>query len=290
VLVLKLSDEDKSDFSQVDKGLGDYNGEMTIIKKTSVGNGLSDLQYQQFSRDGFLKIKAFATDEFTQHIVDVVEASLNPATGPLEYEAEVHYPGSPVNRNATGGNTPRRLLNAYTRDAVFREWVSEPRVVDIMKQLIGADKVLLTQNHHNCIMTKLPQFSSKTEWHQDFRYWSFDRPELVNIWLALGDEVVENGGMKFIPGSHKMNFDRGQLDADLFLRQDIAENKELLKTAVELEMKAGDVLFFHCQTFHAAGANTMSTPKYSPVFSYHAADNFPIKGTRSDRLESIDVE
>ena len=290
MLILNQADVAKTDFSQEDKGLDGYNGKMMTMKKTPNNKALTDLQYRQFLRDGFVKIEAFATDEFTRRVVDVVDASMNPAIGPLEYEAEVHYPGAPLNRTVSGGNTPRRLLNAYTRDVIFREWVTNPKIVEIMKQLIGADEVLLTQNHHNCIMTKLPKFSSQTEWHQDFRYWSFDRPELVNIWLALGDEVAENGGMKFIPGSHKMNFDRGQLDADLFLRQDIAENQELLKTAVELEMKAGDVLFFHCQTFHAAGANTTNMPKYSPVFSYHAADNFPIKGTRSDRLESVVVE
>ncbi|PCI69595.1 MAG: phytanoyl-CoA dioxygenase [Piscirickettsiaceae bacterium] len=241
-------------------------------------------------RDGYVKLAGFASSEMCKRMVTIVENSIEPALGPLEYEAEVHYPGAPCNRGAKGGDTPRRLLHAYARDDVFRHWACAPSVVKVVKQLMGADNVLLTQNHHNCIMTKLPVFSSQTDWHQDIRYWSFDRPQLVNVWLALGDEYKENGGMKMIPGSHTMEFERGRLDANLFLRQDLPENQNLLETAVDVELEAGDVLFFHCRTFHAAGANNTDKPKYSLVFSYHAADNLPIPETRSARLDSVSID
>jgi phytanoyl-CoA hydroxylase len=259
-------------------------------KSITAENTLNDIQYQQFMRDGFVKVSGLVSRELCKRMVDVVEASIEPALGPLEYEAEVHYPGAPSNRRCDGGDTPRRLLHAYARDDVFRDWACTPTVVKRVKQLIGVSDVLLTQNHHNCIMTKLPVFSSQTDWHQDIRYWSFDSPELVNVWLALGNENVENGGMKLIPGSHTMEFERGRLDANLFLRQDLPENKALLQTAVDVELEAGDVLFFHCRTFHAAGANKTDRAKYSLVFSYHAADNLPIPDTRSARLDSVSVE
>ena len=93
--------------------------------------------------------------------------------------------------------------------------------------------------------------------------------------------------MKFIPGSHKLELDRGRFDADLFLRNDLPENEALLNSAVDAQLKAGDVLFFHCRTFHLAGANKTKQPKYSVVYSYHAADNLPIPGTRSARRDSV---
>ena len=263
---------------------------MVKTKSMFLGNTLSDIQCHQFMRDGYVKLAGLASNELCKRMIAVVERSIEPALGPLEYESEVHYPGAPSNRDAIGGDTPRRLLHAYARDEVFRNWACAPTVVKIIKQLLGADEVLLTQNHHNCMMTKLPVFSSQTDWHQDIRYWSFDRPELVNVWLALGHEYVENGGMKMIPGSHTMEFERGRLDANLFLREDLPENQALLETAVNVELEAGDVLIFHCRTFHAAGANTTDRPKYSLVFSYHAADNLPIPETRSARLDSVSIE
>jgi phytanoyl-CoA hydroxylase len=260
---------------------------MSNLHKITPYEGLSELQFQQFLRDGYLIVRNLAPADLTQRMIDVVEASLKPALGPLEYEADLHYPGAPADMSSPGGSTPRRLLNAYTRDAVFREWASSDIVVSTVSQLIGTEHLCLTQNHHNCIMTKMPKYSSKTAWHQDIRYWNFDRPELVNVWLALGDEYARNGGMKFIPGSHKLEYDRSRFDDELFLRQDLPENKALMDTAVEAELKAGDVIFFHGRTFHLAGANETDKPKYSLVFSYHAADNKPVPGTRSARLESV---
>lgn len=251
------------------------------------GTGLSELQYQQFLRDGYLIVRNLAPADLTKRMLDVVETYLKPALGPLEYEAELHYPGAPADMSSPGGSTPRRLLNAYSRDTVFREWASSDIVVTAVRQLMDTEQLCLTQNHHNCIMTKMPKYSSKTAWHQDIRYWNFDRQDLINVWLALGDEYACNGGMKFIPGSHKLEYDHGRFDAELFLRQDLPENKALIDTAVEAELKAGDVIFFHGRTFHLAGANETDKPKYSLVFSYHAADNRPVPGTRSARLESV---
>jgi phytanoyl-CoA hydroxylase len=260
---------------------------MSELQKLVKNEGLSELQKQKFRRDGYLIVRNMATVDLRQRMIEAVETSLRPALGPLEYEADLSYPGAPENKSAAGGFTPRRLLNAYARDAVFREWANDAAVVSVVKQLLGTEQLMLTQNHHNCIMTKMPEYSSQTGWHQDIRYWSFDRPQLVNVWLALGDEYTEKGGMKFIPGSHKLELDRGRFDADLFLRHDLAENKILIDSAVDAELKAGDVLFFHCRTFHVAGANQTNEPKYSLVFSYHAADNKPIPGTRSARLDSV---
>ncbi len=255
-----------------------------------ISGPLSELQLKQFTRDGYLIVRGLATEALRQRMISVVEASLNPALGPLEYEADVHYPGAPMSRSAPGGMTPRRLLNAYARDEVFRQWALKPEIVQSVKQLVPTEKLMLTQNHHNCIMTKMPGYSSRTDWHQDIRYWSFDRPELINVWLALGNEYPEKGGMQFIPGSHKLELDRGRFDADLFFRQDLPENKKLIESAVNTDLQAGDVLFFHCRTFHGAGPNISQEPKYSLVFSYHAHDNHPIPGTRSALLDSVAVD
>ncbi len=52
-------------------------------------------------------------------------------------------------------------------------------------------------------------------------------------------------------------------------------------------LEQGDVLFFHCRTFHAAGANRTQATKFSLVTTYHTADNPPLSGTRSASLPSI---
>jgi phytanoyl-CoA hydroxylase len=155
-----------------------------------------------------------------------------------------------------------------------------------LRQLLGP-QIALAQAHHNCVMTKDPRYSSLTSWHRDIRYWSYERPELVSVWLALGEERPDNGCLLLLPGTHVMAFDAGRLDAAQFLRTDVAANAELLRTQVCAELDPGDVLFFHCRLFHAAGSNRSARTKFSAVFTYHAIDNHPLPGTRSASMPDV---
>jgi len=250
---------------------------------------LSDIEAEQFARDGYLIRRKLIEPDNVAALIERIDASLNPALAPVEFEADVHYPGAPASRWAEGGQTPRRLQHAYGREALFRECATNPNIVDTLQVLMDSNDLLLSQNHHNCVMTKHPGFSSLTSWHQDIRYWRFDRPELVSSWIALGPENVDNGCLLVIPGSHKLNIDPGRFDAALFLRTDLEENEAMLATAVAVELAAGDVLFFHSRTLHAAGQNSSDTVKRSIVFTYHTSDNEPIPQTRSAVFEDIPV-
>lgn len=242
-----------------------------------------------FERDGYAVHRGLMSAERVGALVEVIDGSLNPALAPVEYEADVHYPGAPESLNAPGGRTPRRLLNAFGRDALFRAAARDPAIVATLQALMGCRSLLVSQNHHNCVMTKHPGFSSITSWHQDVRYWRFDRRELISVWIALGPETVDNGCLLVIPGSHTREFEPGQFDAALFFREDYEANASLLASATPVELEAGDVLFFHSRTLHAAGRNVSDVVKRSLVFTYRCADNAPIPETRSAVYEDIPV-
>lgn len=242
-----------------------------------------------FNEHGYAIVRGLARAERCAAMKAVAEQHLAYAVQPVEYEADVHYPGAPASYDAPGGHTIRRLLQAYARDPVFAQWATNAGIVTRLHQLLGAH-VMLSQAHHNCIMTKQPRFSSETLWHRDLRYWAFEKPALISVWLALGKETVENGCLLVLPGTHTMTFNTEQLDDKQFLRTDAAANQPLLRTQVPVELEAGDVLFFHCQLFHAAGNNRTRGIKYSPVFTYHTADNHPLAGTRSNSLPDIPLD
>jgi phytanoyl-CoA hydroxylase len=252
----------------------------------SAGDPVGELDRQRFDRHGYLVVRRFADPELVARMRAVAEESLDPLLGPAEYEADVHYPGAPADRAAPGGETPRRLLHAMTRDGVFREFATAPELRRRLESLLGGP-VRVAQTHHNCIMTKFPGHSSQTLWHQDIRYWRFDRPELVSVWLALGEERADNGALQVIPGTHHGLLASGRLDAELFLRTDLEENQALIDSAVQLELGPGDVIFFDARLFHAAGRNGSDRVKLSAVFTYHRDDNAPIPGTRSANYPSL---
>ncbi|MCC7548665.1 MAG: phytanoyl-CoA dioxygenase family protein [Burkholderiales bacterium] len=246
----------------------------------------SDGELARFQEDGFVVVRALADAGTCQRILDVARDHLARAMAPVEYEAQLHYPGAPASLDAPGGHTVRRLLQACARDAAFRHWGASAALAGRLRQLLGPE-VLLAQAHHNCVMTKQPRYSSVTGWHQDIRYWSFARPDLVSVWLALGRETPENGCLSFIPGTHRMHFAGERLDPALFLREDLPENQALIARGRTPVLDAGDVVFFHCRTFHAAGANRTDAAKFSLVFTYHAAGNAPLPGSRSASLPDI---
>ncbi len=240
---------------------------------------------KQFDELGFLVCRQAASSSTTSYMKTIATHHLENRTPPFELEADVGYPGAPETSSKVGGGTIRRLLQAYNRDPVFSSWAHSERVRSILGILLETDAFMLSRVHHNCIMTKQPLFSSETGWHRDIRYWAFHNTELISVWLALGKEHAENGGLKIIPGSHKMTFNKGSFDEKDFFRSQYGGN--LLDRTVEVSLNQGDLLVFHSRTLHSAGWNRTSSAKWSLVFTYYHPLNFPVAGTRSASIDPV---
>src|SRR6266446_10305342 len=198
-------------------------------------------QIEQLRDKGYAVVPRFVpVDELTK-LNEAARAQLVARKDPLEFEADLQYPGAPPSRTAAGGETLRRRLYAHGRAAVFARWGAAPAVGEWMRAYFGED-VLMSLAHHNCLMTKHPLYGSLTHWHRDIRYWSFEREDLVSVWLALGREEPDSGALWFAPG---------------------------------------DAVFFHCNTLHSAGRNLRDAVKFSLVYTYHGGSNAPKPGTRS---------
>lgn len=241
---------------------------------------LSMSEWTQFQNDGYLIVRQIIPAAIREQMLAVTLEGIAHAIEPIEYESELQYPGAPPSLAAEGGRTIRRLKQAHTRHQVFTQWLNDRELLDRLADLLGP-KLVMPLAHHNCIMTKQPHHSSDTGWHQDIRYWSFERPELISVWLALGAEYPRNGSLLVIPGSHRMTLERDRFDDALFFRTDHPANADMLAQAVPVELAAGDVLFFHCRTLHAASRNYADATKYSVVFTFRAASNPPRPGSRS---------
>jgi phytanoyl-CoA hydroxylase len=251
-----------------------------------VSNHFTDDELAQCDRDGCVIARGLVDEATIRQMRDVALEHVRGEVPPIEYEAELHYPGAPTSLEVQGGHTIRRLKYAIGRGFVFSEWMLQPAVLRRLQQLLGP-RVVCPLAHHNCIMTKQPRFSSDTGWHQDIRYWSFQRPELITAWIALGDERDANGGLWVIPGSHRLKLSSDQFDEEKFFRADLPQNQPLIATHRSVELSSGDVLFFHCLTLHAASRNATAEPKFSVVFTFRSADNLPLAGTRSAALPEL---
>ena len=237
-------------------------------------------QVQVLRERGFVVVPGLVSPERCSELKQIAQRQLQEAATPIEFEADLQYPGAPQSKHAPGGHTVRRLLDAYARHPSFAEWATAPEIRGWMETYFG-EEPRLSRAHHNCMMTKHPAYGSLTGWHRDARYWSFERDDLVSVWLALGPETVDNGALWLVPQSHTATFTSDRFDDAKFFRSDLPENQALIQTAVSPELKPGDVVFFHCNTLHSAGKNLSDQVKFSLVYTYHGASNVPLPGSRS---------
>lgn len=241
---------------------------------------LTSTQIAQFERDGFLILRERVAQSLCAQLRAVVHEQLDTAAPPLEYEADLGYTGAPVSRDAIGGGTVRRLRGAYYRDGLLQQWAADADLIATLSQLL-TPPVVLNLAHHNCVMTKHPDFGTATGWHRDIRYWKFSDDNLITVWLALGTENADNGGLQVIPASHRWQIAPEQKDALDFLRSDLPQNQSLIAQGVALSLTAGDVLFFHSSLYHAAGKNLSGVRKLSVAFVYHGTDTTPLPASPS---------
>lgn len=240
---------------------------------------LTPEQIEEFKTNGFLLIRNFADTKLCDKIYAKALEHLEQQIEPIESEEEYL-------QKESSKKTVRRLRQVYDRDPLFAAWMTNPEIRPVLRQLLGEEPRLLLA-HHNSIMTKLPQISSVTSWHQDIRYWRYENDNLISVWLSLGDEYLQNGLLEFIPGSHKMNFTAEQFDEQFSFRDDLAENKKIIAKRIHHELHKGDIVLFHAKTLHYANQNSAEKPKVSFVYSVRGLSNKPIKNSVSDFKEVV---
>lgn len=240
---------------------------------------LTSQQIDQFKVNGFLLLPQFADHKICDTILKKAQEHLQMKTEPIESEEEYQ-------RTSKNNSTIRRLRQVYDRDPIFAQWMTNEEIRPALTQLLGEEfRVLLA--HHNSIMTKLPQKSSVTSWHQDIRYWHYENDNLISVWLSLGDECLDNGLLEFIPGSHKMSFLPEQFDSRSSFRDDLPQNQDIIAKRVHHDLHKGDVIIFHAKTLHHAYQNKTDKPKISFVYSLRGVSNKPVPNTRSDYKEVV---
>ena len=244
---------------------------------------LTDKEIEQFDKDGFLLIKNFAESKRCDAIKEVAQVHLKYQIEPTEWEWE--YIGGSKDKY----RSIRRLRQVYNRDILFKQWMENSEIRPVLYQLLGETPVL-TLSHHNSIMTKMPHTSSDTEWHRDIRYWHFENDNLLSVWLALGDEYLQNGLLEFVPGSHKAEFDDECFDEKLFFRDDYKPNQEWIDKRVSMPLKKGDIVLFHSKTLHRANRNITDEPKISFVYTVKGISNQAIPNTRSTEYPEIKLD
>jgi phytanoyl-CoA hydroxylase len=139
------------------------------------------------------------------------------------------------------------------KDAFWVRLISDPRLLDVAEQFIGPNIALFASHY----ISKPPFTGQEVLWHQDGGYWPLEPMEVVTLWLAVDRADRENGCMRVIPGSHKLqliDMDDASDKGAVLDRETPAEYVEEDK-AVDIVLDPGDVEVHHPNIIHGSHAN-----------------------------------
>src|SRR3984885_8618553 len=131
------------------------------------------------------------------------------------------------------------------------ELVRHPHVLDAVEQVIGPNILAWGSS----FFIKEPRNPSFVSWHQDSTYWGVELADILTAWVALSESTHENGAMRVIPGSHKLDQapHRDTFAADNLL----SRGQEIMvdvdeRQATMLELSAGEMSLHHVRLIHGS--------------------------------------
>lgn len=198
--------------------------------------------------------------------------------------------GNSMDFNDQAGNRTRLTLWFTPGDDSFGLMSRSERMVNAVRALLGAKGEIC--HFHSKVMQKEPKVGGAWEWHQDYGYWyknGFLYPEaMISVMVALTEATTENGCLQVLQGSHKMqrfehNFAGEQQGADI----DFVTAAEKICNLVYVELKPGDVLFFHSNLLHRSAANTSDKSRWSIISAYNLSYNVPFREKNMSCIDPI---
>ena len=145
-------------------------------------------------------------------------------------------------------------------DLSFLNYARDPNILDMVAQVIGPDIILWNSS----FFAKPAVNGKKTPWHQDGEYWPLRPLATCTVWLAIDEATVENGCLKFMPGSHKrkeLRPHRTNKDPNFTLHQELLESEYDDDKALPLELEAGQMSLHDVYLLHGSEANDSGKPR-----------------------------
>jgi non-haem Fe2+, alpha-ketoglutarate-dependent halogenase len=136
----------------------------------------------------------------------------------------------------------------------LNELIRDARILDPVADILGPDILCWGSG----FFIKNPFDLARVTWHQDSTYWGLSKPDIVTAWVAFTPSTRENGCMRVIPGTHKLqqlpHHDTFAPDNLLSRGQEIAVEVDESK-AVDVVLSPGEMSLHHVMLVHGSEPN-----------------------------------
>ncbi len=149
----------------------------------------------------------------------------------------------------------------------LRHWAHDPRFLEPMRDLVGADEVSLFTEKLN---VKRARQGGPIVLHQDHPYWVGVAEEPARVGTALlflDDSTVANGCLEVVPGSHAQG-EHARRPVEGFAQYEMDPERYDTSRLVPVELAAGSVVFFGPFLVHRSLPNRTDGDRRALLFSY----------------------
>ena len=171
----------------------------------------------------------------------------------------------------------------YRTSGTFFRSMMDPVALDIVEAILGPNIETFGEGQ---ALVKEPVGGHPKHLHQDSAYFEHKLGGPVAILNYTIDTNLQNGALYVVPGSHQM----GQLDhVDTFSHLGLDQDKWPWESALPIEGKAGDSIFFNVKTVHGSKPNMSDKPR--PVFinRYRHPDDYRVISATNARDRAAQV-
>ena len=144
--------------------------------------------------------------------------------------------------------------NILAYDLSFLNYARLPEILDMVEQVIGSDFALWNSS----FFAKPALDGQATPWHQDGEYWPIRPLATCTVWMAIDNANVDNGCLRFIPGSHRnrtLRQHRINSHPNLTLNQELLPEEYSEEEAIDLILEAGQISLHDIYMIHGSMEN-----------------------------------
>ena len=155
-----------------------------------------------------------------------------------------------------------------------------PTVLSPVRAILGPDVMVWGAN----FFIKEAQSPNYVSWHQDLTYWGLDDVDEVTAWVALSPSTVQNGCMRYVPGTHTQEIvphrDTFAEDNQLSRGQELAVDVNEAE-AVDVLLSPGQIALHHGRIFHASSANQTDDRRIGLAIRYISPRMQQVSGVKT---------
>ena len=162
----------------------------------------------------------------------------------------------------------RKLYNLANYDDVMWRHVCNPKIVDIVSDLLSSDDIKM---YGDQLLMKAPGgVGTALAWLQDSASWRDIFPmDLISAWTAIDHATEENGCLNFVPGTHRWGMMRGNRIERL--TEDLGGDKWPI---IPVRLRPGSISFHHSLILHMSSANKSKRRRRGYTIHYMRATSW----------------